>query len=561
MRIPALLLTLACMSGAELVPDGVLGNSGGEGQALVRHGVQPARGLGPVLDRWGGLWDRAGKGTLVRCTADGRMLGGYRIPDREHHYTDRAAIAGDRLVMLLRNELWVLPLDAPPGSEATPLKQNADALAPTARDGQVLVGDAQGLAWLDPATGARTPAGPGFKDLGDLEVGADGTIYAVASWKVQAIRDGRPLGDGWPKASPGEKPQLIDGHWYGHAWHSTVKRHDAALAPAPGVVLGGNSGSFIGHVDENPDIINGRGLVRLPEGGWALGNHAGGISLLSWDGARRQFAVTRRIGALPRVPALAVDGQGRVTLGHGWWTWDDTPDAPLREGPGISNGQLFQLAPLGGGRLVSLGLQYGNHPRIAAGTPAGWRFTAGQEQGIQVAKDTTGVAALAAKGGYTLVAVTGAGQASAIAIDAEGRCRDKQVAVALTLAEPAPKAWTSLAADGQGNLLAAADGQVLVLAPADGGWTETRRWNGWDGDAFGAAIWIQTDGGRLWVSDRDKHRVLCFDRAGGKPIAIFGGTKGDDAGHLDAPQAIAASGDRCVVHDAGNQRLLKLRLR
>lgn len=566
LRLVPVILALAQLGAAELVPDGVLGNSGGQGATLLRHGDGPARSLGPAVDRWGCLWDRAGKATVIRCTVDGRMLASYRIPDREHHYTDRCVIAGDRLVMLLRNELWSIALDAAPGSEAVPLKQQADTLAPTALRGRVLIGDAQGLAWLDPASGAREPAGPGFKELGDLDVAPDGTIYAIASWKVHAVRDGKALEGGWPKASPGEKPQLVEGHWYSHAWHSTVKRHDANLAPAPGVVLGGNSGSFIGHVDENPDIINARGIRHLDDGDWAVGNHMGGISLLAWDGAKRQFAITRRIGALPRVSALAVDGQGRVSLGVGWWAWSDTPDAPMREGPGVSGGQIFQLAPLGGGRFASFGVQYGNQPRVVSGGAEQWRFSASQEQGITVAKDTAGVAAIPGKDGFTLLSVTVDGKTNAIAVDRDGRFRGKLEGAGLRAAEPAPKAWTSLAIDRQGDLLAAADGHILVLKREGDSWSEQRRWRSWgDGaaDSFGAAIWIHSDEGRLWVADRDRHRVLCFDQTTGKPIATFGvgDQRGDDAGHLDGPRLIAASGQRCVVHDAGNQRLVKLNLR
>ena len=560
------LLACASRSAAELVAEGVLGNSGGQGATLIRGGVEPARGLGPAVDRWGCLWDRAGKGVVIRCTADGRMLGSYRIPDREHHYTDRCVIAGDRLVMLLRNELWTISLDAAPGSEAVALKQQADALAPTSLKGRALVGDGKGLAWLDPVSGQREAAGPGFAELNDLAVGADGTLYANAAWKLHAIRAGSVLTDGWPKPAPGEKPQLVEGAWYSHTWHSTVRRHDLSLAPAPGVVLGGNSGSFIGHVDENPDIVNGRGLRHLDDGDWAIGHLMGGISLMTWDGAKRQFNVTRRISSLPQVKALAVDAQGRVTLGYGWWAWNDGPDVPLHEGPGISDGGLFQLAPLGDGRYASFGMQYVSQPRLGSGTPLGWRFTASQEQGLAVAKDTAGVAAVKGKDGFTLIAVTIDGKPSACRINREGHFQAKLDPPAMMVKDPVPKAWTSLAVDAQGNLLAAADGSVLVLAPAGDGWSETRRWNSWgDGtaDRFGAALWIQTDGNRLWVADRERHRVLCFDLASGKPLASFGTTdqRGDDLGHFDAPQMIAASGDRCVVHDAGNQRLVKLSLR
>ncbi|MBA3684317.1 MAG: hypothetical protein H0W72_03650 [Planctomycetes bacterium] len=551
------------LGAAELSCSGVLGNSGGQGPALLRHGQGSARGLGLAADRFGCLWDRAGKGVLIRCTPDGRMVARYRIPDREDHYRDRIAIAGDRVVLLLRGELWTLPLDAPADSEATSLGIQAEALAPTTVKGRVLVGDHQGLTWIDPASGAKEAAGPGYKGIQDIDVASDGTIYATAEWKIHAVRDGKDLADGWPKPAPGEKPQLIDGFWYSHGWHSTIKRHDASLAPAPGVVLGGNSGSFIGHVDESPDIVNGRGMLHLADGEWAVGGFSGGICLLGWDGGKRQFALLRRIGAVPEASALGLDGQGRVTLGYGWWNWSDTPDAPLREGPGTSGGRLHQLAPLGGGRFASTGIQYGDQPRIGVGKPEQWRFVASQEQKITVPGDVSGVAAVPGKDDITLIAVTRAGKATGFALAPDGGFRGVVGEVALTTAVPAPAAWTSLAVDPQGRLLAAADGQILIFERAGEAWQETRRWRTWSdapADGFGAAVWIQVDGDRLWVADRDRHRVLCFPLAGGKPLASFGtiDQRGDDLGHLDAPQMLAPNGDRCVVHDAGNQRLIKL---
>ena len=61
-------------SAVEVVCDGVLGNSGEQGAGLVRFGEQGARGIGVAVDRFGSLWDRAGKGVLNRYASDGRSL-------------------------------------------------------------------------------------------------------------------------------------------------------------------------------------------------------------------------------------------------------------------------------------------------------------------------------------------------------------------------------------------------------------------------------------------------------------------------------------------------------
>ena len=564
-RILWLIAVTLSLPAVDLTGDGVLGNSGEQGATLVRGGTTSTRGLGLAVDQAGFIWDRLGAGVLIRCAADGRQVGRFVLPPREPTNADRIAIANGQVVLLLRGELWTLPVTAANGSAATSLKIQADALDAQARDGRVLIGDQRQLAWLDPRSGVSEAVGPGFTDLTDLTHAADGTLYAVAKGKLHAVQAGQELVAGWPKDSLGEHPQLIEKAWYAHAWHSTIKRYDAQFAPAPGVVLGGNSGSFIGHVAENPDLENGRGLVHLGSGEWAVGHLNGGLSLMAWDAGKRQFSITRRIAATTDVTALGVDSQGRVTLGRGWWAWNDTPDAPMREGPGVSGGRLFQLAALTDGRFASFALQYGNQPRLAAGTPMAWRFTAAQEQKMAVAKNTTGVVALSSNDGISLIGVTADGIASGVTIDREGRLKSQLGALSLSLSGPPLKSWTSLASDGQGNLLAAADGCIVVLAPIAGGFSEIRRWRSWGSaasDSFGSAVWIHADSGHLWVADNTRQRVLCFDVNSTQVLACFGSLDqaGDDLTHVDGPRLLAANGERCVVHDAGNQRLIKLLL-
>ena len=64
---------------ASLKCEGVLGNSGEQGAALVRFGTEPAKGMGVAYDRFGSLWDRGGAGVLNRYALDGRLLRTYRI--------------------------------------------------------------------------------------------------------------------------------------------------------------------------------------------------------------------------------------------------------------------------------------------------------------------------------------------------------------------------------------------------------------------------------------------------------------------------------------------------
>ena len=114
-------------------------------------------------------------------------------------------------------------------------------------------------------------------------------------------------------------------------------------------------------------------------------------------------------------------------------------------------------------------------------------------------------------------------------------------------------------------MLAAGDGFVIQFARDGQNWKEQRRWNSFgpdNADKFGPAIFLAADAGRLWVSDTSRSRVLCFDQATGKLRGTFGATDspGDDLAHVNSPTVLAARGDRAVVYDSGNQRLVKLRL-
>jgi hypothetical protein len=123
---------------------------------------------------------------------------------------------------------------------------------------------------------------------------------------------------------------------------------------------------------------------------------------------------------------------------------------------------------------------------------------------------------------------------------------------------------TSLTA-GDGVLYAVAKGQVIELALEQRSWREVRRWNTWGGtaaDRFGDTLHVAFHDGGLWVSDTDRQRVICFDPVTRRPLAVFGETDraGDTLDLLASPRALAVRGRRAVVHDAANQRLMRLEL-
>jgi len=551
----------ALQGGERLACEGVLGNSGEEGTTLVRFGPEPRRGMGVAADRLGSLWDRAGTGVLNRYALDGRLLASYRIPPGEDQ-NDRLTGVGDLVVARVAGRLFALPLDAPSGAEAKAVGE-AGCLSFGSFGGKVAVVQKGKLELLDPKTGDRRAVA----DVGEaqeVEIDPQGAVYVMKDWVIRKYVDGREAGDGWPKKAPGERPQLLGGAWYGHAWHGTIRRFTAALEPDPGVVLGGASGSFIGHLDQNSELVNGRGMAQVRPDLYAVSGMGGVMHLLEWDGVKRQMRIVRRIGAVQNCRGLGLDRKGRVWCHAGSWRWEDGPDAPLDRGvnppehPGVA-----QVAMLPSDSICAPGLLWGK--------PAFYRGPLTEEvkcdridKGCALRKEVVASAAVQSKGRRVLLAVDAAGKGDSFLIGEDGAYQGE--AGPLTLRAAPAGEWTTLAPKDEGTLLGAAGGAVVELARDGNDWKEARRWSSWGpgpAEKFGGRVFIAADEGRLWAADAERHRVVCFDLGTGKPLGSFGtcDKAGADLSSLDRPQAIAARGRRAVVYDSGNQRLVKLSLR
>jgi hypothetical protein len=573
-------LILCCFAvgalAAELSCDGVLGNSGEQGATLVRFGNLSASakgaigggtaaGIGVVYDRCGSLWDRGGAGTLNRYAPDGRLLAQYQMPkgaDRR----DQLTLVGDNLVMFVGGKLYTLPITATAGSDAKPLGREADCISFGSAKGEIATWSKNGEITLFNVENGQTRPGGTAKDVAWIEMTPDGAVYVCASWKLQKFVDGKPLTDGWPRSNPGERPQCLDGWWFGHAWHGTIRRFNSELDPSPGVVLGGASGSFIGHLDQNSELSNGRGMAKLNDKLYAVSGFGGVLHLLEWDGSKQQMRIIRRIGAAPFCKGLGLDDGGQVWWHFGAWKWHDGPDAPLEQGV---NGpeELGQAVMLDGGNMVCPGWMWGK-PAFYWGKLTEEIKIDRIEGKCAMKKELAGSAVYKAQNKLVLLAIDAKGGGQAFVIGGDGRYHSDLGAVTLKTATPV-KEWTSLACTGEGahaTLLGAGDGAVVEFAADGNDWKETKRWSSWGNgasDKFGATVCINADAGRLWVSDTERHRVVAFDAKSGKLIASFGAADkaGSDLNSLTGPRMLTACGTRAVVHDSGNQRLIKLSLR
>jgi len=557
---------------------GILANSGESGDSLVRMGEERRRGgLGVVMDRHGYLWDRAGRGRLNRYAPDGRLIASFRISGRSGH-RDQLSIVGDTLVLLLHERVYTLEVNAEPGAEPTRLNLHAIAsMSSNAHQGRLAISQRldktkSRLAWLDPAAERVTPVVElSWNDVWGLDVAPDGIIYAASGRKMHKIRDGA-LVDGWRRTTPGERAQLIDGFWYGHTWHGTVKRFNTDLQPDPGVVLGGASGSFIGHLSGNYELANGRGLCRVGQDLYAIGGLSGVMHLMRWDGAKKRMELVRRIGSLRGVAGLGLDREGRIFAGSGCWLWDDAPDTPQRLG--VNGRCASQCVMLPNDYVLTFGRRYGwpGHPAIVTGPlnkEVGLRDFGGEKGwdklGLAPKHDYYGAvwyrSQRGGKGPGVLLILDDQNTAHAFRVNpanARNCYRGRLGTIELRTAAPVQR-YRSLAMEDDDILMASADGAVIRFARDGSNWREIDRFAGSD-SGFGGQIDISCDRGRLWIADTKRHRVLCLDAESRALLATFGQT--DQAGtgldQLDQPTAITARGDRCVVYDSGNQRLVRL---
>lgn len=557
-------MTTAGLRAEGITCEGILGNSGEQGDTLVRFQGAATSGMGIICDRYGSLWDRAGS-ALNRYAADGRLLASYKLPNASvDRNSDTIALLGDTIVVRLGGQLSTLSIDAASGAEVQPLKIAADKLSFSSHDGWLAASKGMEV-FLVNAAGEKKPVVTLKKNPEAVAFGPDGVLYVSLESKLYRVVAGAADGIEPAGPQPGERPQFLDGYWYGSGFHSTERRFDKNLKPAPGVVLGGNSGSFIGHVDEQSEIVNGRGLAQLRSDLFAISGFGGIVHLLEWKPVEKRFEPIRRIGALPTCEAIGLDREGRVWCGSGQWNWADGPASPQRLGISTPD-KVFGLTTLENGSLCGVGFQWGK-PSLLSGTLDKELRIRRIESETALPKEAVAVAVTEIDRRRSLVVLEPGGKAVAVEFNGDGSYKSDIGPVQLTTATPI-KAWTSLAAPTKDSLLAAGDGFVIEFARDGQHWKEQRRWNssgtnGQDGtDTFGPTIRLTSDAGYLWVADTARSRVLCFDPATRKLLGSFGtaDAPGDDLTHVNTPTTLAACGDRAVVYDSGNQRLVKLRL-
>lgn len=538
--------------------EGVLGNSG-ELERPVNFGPmqRETRGLGVAYEAARGvLYERAGSGRLNAYALDGRLLAHYTLPANEDH-RDRMTLCGDHLVMLLGGQLFKLPLGAPEGAEATKVAaavSEPDGLSSSARAGRVAVRTKAGQLFLlnpenDQAEFFGEAAGDGFNSMDWDEEGAFFLIFGKVAHRLE---NGKLVANSlWPKRFAGDREAGIDGatrlgaHWYGSAWHGTVKRFSAEFEPAPGVVLGGASGHFIGHVPCNYDVELARGIRQVSPGLFAIGGLYGVVQLAEWQPEKKGLRLLRRIGALPVPGGIAVDSQGRVLARQNIWRWRDDALAPAD----VSN--VFKMiapcAHLDADTVVGLAEVYGK-VSVAMGRFEEEDLSCGRLDRLELPKNVVGVALYreqpGAKGAWRLLALGASGQARAHEVAEDRRNPWRKDAGEVQLVTATPAAFTAVTMKDPETLLAAADGQVIEFGRDGANWKEAGRWS----DGFGTKVRLAVSEGRLAVADAEKNRVALYALSDRRKLAETA---------VAAPTEVALNGAFLVVYDAAGQRLMK----
>lgn len=556
---------------AHLRCEGVLGNSGEQGGTLVRFSPSRSRdqrdGLGIVCDRFGTLWDRGGLDQLNRYALDGRLLESVKLPSKQATHLDASCLVGDNtLLLLLKEDLWRLDVAAP-APEPEKCAVRIRAMARTAFGGRVLVllsGEKPQVALYSPSSDTTEilPWPPVSEGLPGVAVDPEGVPLVIdrKTTNVYAF-----TGEKWQERGRFAEgvPQTVDGCYWTGQWHGTVKRFNAAFEPDPGVVLGGASGSFIGHLEGNYELSAPTAIASVGSAMYALGGMGGVAHLAKWNISTRRLELVRRIGALHDIRGhLAIDAAGRVRLPFGFWQWSDGPASPVGLSTGLAgNGQV---AVFENGAFFSSAFVYGTTPAAAWGSfDAEAKSTSGQYmkeaefpgnvRGCVALRREKGMRTLRLMADLKLLETRHDSTGKPVADVASGKL---QVAAAITNA-------TSLASLSDGRVLVAADGFIIEIARVEnsGDWKERQRWKSIGDLQLGGDVTLTADGKQVWISDTENHRVLCAEESLTTTLAAFGGERGDDLSHCDRPTTLAASGARAVVYDAGNQRLLKLELK
>jgi len=330
-------------------------------------------------------------------------------------------------------------------------------------------------------------------------------------------------------------------------------------------------------MQENAEIVLPTGIAALGNGLYAISSWDGIMHIVRWDALQSTLVIVRRLGGIYATPDLALDRAGRINMRGGTWYFNDAPDQYLRDSS-PNNIITTQSVTLPDDTVLNMCFPYASavtgynafagfmRGALDSAMPLGCTAGTFATLGLAQARHYYGAAYYTATGGSDVLLVLddlNAGHAVN-----PGSVNVPAVAVALqaNASLPAPTPYRSLAMQDANTLLAAGNGTVVRFGRNGTNWAELDRFDGsstrlGEDTLFGAGpLDISCDSGRLWVSDTLRHRVLLFDAVSHAFLAGFGqrDLPGSDITQLNRPTTIAARGDRAVLYDSNNHRVVKL---
>jgi len=605
-----------------LQPAGVLGNSGIAGSSLIRVTSEKPEDLvsGAYLDADQCLWLNAGNG-INQVSLAGALLAQYPLdPAGSRCCSHNFAVADGKLfffAFLPRREtktyaqiaLFALPLQGGKVAQVVmPLPEtnsNIVGLAQEPVNGELVMAytctrDGKptiAIEGINPMTMARrrlfTLPGESVSSLASdpdghhLYLGGNfgryvgGSVWhQYASDIVKLTLEGTEL---WRRVTidPGPEPVYFTGNisyaagalWDG-AWYGFLGRLDRDGNMAPGMI-----GNWLMQTPRPTQVLDVRRALAatlLPPTAQVAGldpliiadRHPHQVYFATWDTTTRRLTLTRRYGSLPNIYSLNMNADGWVAVGMDdttyWWHYDDAPWAP----PAAAN---FE------GNRITQGAFRGNELCV---------LLAFEKKGIPtVTRPANGRGSAARFFEYSPW-----GRARAFAIGPQAGQPDRKVAFVTATDgtlwhtpmqpgdwRPDTAQWAKLtiaagtlahagdvAVLGDGRVAVADSNAVVILTVQGDTATVATRFTTWGAppDAhFGDILHLAADGHRLLVADTARHRVLLFDTvAFQQPLSSFGvtDTPGDDQYHLSTPGPVSLCGNRAVVADVDNQRIMKL---
>ncbi len=545
---------------AEIRFDGVLGNSGADGKELVQFGRMDAdrgqdSGLG--FDHLGHLWSFGGRERLIQCAPDGRMTAAFPLPGKKVEKRT-LVVTNDWVVVRVGEKLFKLPVSAPSGQQPEALKDAVSAISLNAVNGCIaVIGTDRKIGLLDPGDGSTKPIGSLIDGMRgeNILLMPDGSAILDGAWQVRDNQAPEKLKNPQPASM-----QLAGSYIYTFSWHMTVSRINLAFEPDPGVVFGGSSGYFIGSLLEDAELGYPRGIAPLGGNRFAIAGPFGIIHIVVWNADRQAFESVRRIGVIHFPATVALGNTGKVWYFSGYWDWTDGSDHLLRSPTNTAREcENAQAGILPTGQVVFPTMIQAKPKLMCRAFDEDDKKTTFDV--AEMPKDPTGLAVLPAdKAGPGVIIVNQKGEGVLVSMNPAGKFRKVVGKSSLLVTSATPKI-TSLAALANGELLAADGGFVVRLQREGDNFREIGRTNQIGaGSTLGSRVFIAASGRDLWISDTENNRVIHTTVEGeqfSQPAVFTGPTDGTP---LASPQRISAAGDRAVVLDWNNQRLVKLSL-